>query len=364
MIAIVIILIAVMITLNDSNNCIEIAHAFSPTTTPPPPPSRRHGTALLSAEDLASIIITKERGTTATIQQRARLRGSDKPTNDHGDERTNIVALRSDNNNNRIVPTADVDEAKSALMELVPRMMKGGGRNEYEYYRMVEKYVNLLEGGYVPVVTLEFLNLAMSGEWQLLLSTNLTSSSRRTNEKRLRLRELVQQIEPSTANGGLDGKLTNVARWDYAEEEEEERVMTNQEENDDDDDDEDGMGKNEIVVFDSHGTFSTKCSYSIKAGSRMSVTLNDHELRPNWGSKIPIDIPKLVGYIHNAIPNELFDPNYHSLDTTYLDADLRIVRWTGPRNEGVRNIFIRKGEFGNFSPTTTTTTSGGGGVLE
>ena len=246
--------------------------------------------------------------------------------------------------------------------------MKGGGRNEYEYC-MVEKYVNLLEGIYVPVVTLDFLNLAMSGEWQLLLSTNLTSSSRRTNEKRLRLRELVQQIEPSTANGGLDGKLTNVARWDYAEEEEEERVMTNQEENDDDDDDdddddEDGMGKNEIVVFDSHGTFSTKCSYSIKAGSRMSVTLNDHELRPNWGSKIPIDIPKLVGYIHNAIPNELFDPNYHSLDTTYLDADLRIVRWTGPRNEGVRNIFIRKGEFGNFSPTTTTTTSGGGGVLE
>ena len=238
--------------------------------------------------------------------------------------------------------------------------MKGG--NEYEY-RLVEKYVNLLEGRYVPVVTLDFLNLAMSGEWQLLFSTNLTS--RRTN-KRLRLRELVQQIEPTT-NGGLDGKLTNVARWDYAEEEEEEeRAMTNQD--DDDDDEEDGMGNNEIVVFDSHGTFSIKCSYSIKAGSRMSVILNDHELRPNWGSTIPIDIPKLVGYIHNAIPNELFDPNYHSFDTTYLDANLRIVRWTGPKNEGVRNIFIRKGEFGNFSltttTTTTTTTSEGGGVLE
>jgi len=340
---IIIILIVVMITLN--NNCIEIAHAFSPT----PPPSRRHGTALLLAEDLASII-TKERGTTATIQ-RAR-RSSDKPTNDRGDEQTNIIALRSDDNNNgRIVPAADVDEAKSALMGLLvpPRMVKGSG-NEYEH-RMVEKYVNLLEGRYVPVVTLDFLNLAMSGEWQLLFSTNLSSSGR-TNAKRLRLRELVQRIEP-TANGGLDGKLTNVARWDYAEEEEEEEgVMTNRE--DDDDDDEDGMGNNEIVVFDSHGTFSIKCSYSIKAGSRMSsVTLNDHELRPDWGSKIPIDIPKLVGYIHDAMPDELFDPNYHSLDTTYLDANLRIVRWTGPRNEGVRNIFIRKGEFGNFSPTTS-----------
>lgn len=287
----IIILIVVMITFN--NNCVEIADAFSP-----PPPSRRHETSFLLAEDFASI--TKER----TIQQTK----SYKPANNYSNEQT-----------------------KSALIELVPRMT--GTEDEY---RLVEGYINLLEDRYIPIQTLDFLNLAMSGEWQLLFSTNLMA---RPN-KRLRLRELVQQIETN----GLDGKLTNIARWDYAEEEEVK------------DEDDDGMGNNKIV-FDSNGTFSIKCSYSIKAGSRMSVTLNDHELRPNWGSTIPIDIPKLVGYLHHAIPNELFDPNYHSLDTTYLDANLRIGRLTGPKNEGVRNIFIRKGSL-EISPTS------GGGVLE
>lgn len=285
--------------------------AFSPS-----PPSRCHETSYLLAEDFASI--TKER----IIQQTK----SDKPTNNYSNKQTNMIS--GSDNNNIIVPT--VDEAKSALIELVPRMT--GNEDEY---RLVEGYINLLEDRYIPVQTLDFLNLVISGEWQLLFSTNLMA---RPN-KRLRLRELVQQIETN----GLDGKLTNVARWDYAEE----RVK---------DDNDDGMGNNEIV-FDSNGTFSIKCSYSIKAGSRMSVTLNDHELRPNWGSTIPIDIPKLVGYLHHAIPDELFDPNYHSLDTTYLDANLRFVRLTGPKNEGARNIFIRKGSL-EISPTS------GGGVLE
>lgn len=52
---------------------------------------------------------------------------------------------------------------------------------------------------------------------------------------------------------------------------------------------------------------------------------------------------EMKGLLHRAIPKEMFDPNGHAMDTTYLDADLRIVRLTGPNHEGVRNIFIRKG---------------------
>ena len=310
----------ILVVVASYNNCIEIADAFSP-----PPPSRRHETSYLLAEDSASI--TKER----TIIQPT--------TNNYNNiinEHENNSISESDKNN-RISLT--VDEAKTALIELIPRM----SGNEHEY-RLVETYINLLEDRYIPVQTLDFLNLAMSGEWQLLFSTNLMS---RPNI-RLRLRELVQQI---TTNG-LHGKLTNVARWEYAEEEGE---------NDTTDGGMVGGNNNKEIIFDSNGTFSIKCSYSIKAGSRMSVQLLDHEIRPNSGSAIPIDIPKLVGYLHHAIPNELFDPNYHSLDTTYLDANLRIVRYTGPKtNEGVRNIFIRKGSL-EISPTTTTS---GGGVLE
>lgn len=82
--------------------------------------------------------------------------------------------------------------------------------------------------------------------------------------RKLRLRELVQRIEAD----GFNGSLTNIAQWDLAEDGE---------------------------VFDANGSFSVKCSYKINQGARMIVDLNDHELRPARGSKIPEDVPGLVG---------------------------------------------------------------------
>jgi hypothetical protein len=197
------------------------------------------------------------------------------------------------------------EEAKQALIDLIPRMTG----NEEEY-RAVESYVNLLEKKYSPVQTIGFLNLAMSGEWQLLFSTNLTGKPNR----KLRLRELVQKIEAD----GFGGSLTNSAQWDYAD--------------------------NEEGTFDSNGNFNIKCSYKINQGSRMVIDLDAHELRPAKGPGIPSDVPAMVALLNRAIPKEMFDPDNHAMDTTYLDADLRIARLTGPKYEGVRNIFFRKGQ--------------------
>ncbi|KAL7537320.1 hypothetical protein ACHAXR_007729 [Thalassiosira sp. AJA248-18] len=197
------------------------------------------------------------------------------------------------------------DEVKSALIELIPRMT-----GKEEEYRAVESYVNLLEKKYSPVQTIDFFNLANAGEWQLLFSTNLMG---RPNRK-LRLREQVQKIEAD----GFGGSLINSAQWDYAEGE-------------------------DSSSFDSNGKFSIKCSYSINQGSRMVVDVNDHEIRMGKGSKIPKDVQGLVALLQRAIPKEIFDPTGHAMDTSYLDADLRIVRLTGPNHEGVRNIFMRKG---------------------
>jgi len=198
---------------------------------------------------------------------------------------------------------SSADEAKRALIDLIPRMT-----GQKEEYRAVESCINLLEEKYVQVQTLDFLNMAMVGEWQLLFSTNLLGRPSR----KLRLRELVQRVEPNRFNG----TLTNTAAWEYAEVDD---------------------------TFDANGRFSAKCSYSINQGARMVVGLEDHELRPATGSKIPSDIPQLFGLLHRAIPSEIFDPNNHAIDTTYLDADIRIVRYTGPVHEGVRNVFMRKG---------------------
>lgn len=123
---------------------------------------------------------------------------------------------------------------------------------------------------------------------------------------------MFQSVEPNK----LDGVVTNTAIWDLAQQ--------------------DG-------IFDATGTFEAKCTYSINQGSRMIMELQDHLLKPARGSKIPSDVPALVGLLHRAMPTELFDPNDHAMDTTYLDGDLRIVRMTGPQFEGVRDIFIRRG---------------------
>jgi len=209
-----------------------------------------------------------------------------------------------------------ISEIKQELLDLLPRMT-----GKEEEFRHVERLVNSLEEKYVPAQTLGFLNMAMAGDWQLLFSTNLATSAG-VNPMQLRLRELFQRVD--TQN--LEGTITNQALWDLAEEI-------------------DG-------VFDATGTFSVVCSYSINQGARMVVDLNDHILKPSRGSKIPQDVQGLVGRLHNAMPKELFDPQDHAMDTTYLDADFRIVRMTGPRLEGVRDIFIRRGGL-EIDPTSS-----------
>ena len=206
--------------------------------------------------------------------------------------------------------TMNAMQVKEKLLDLLPRMT-----GTPEESRLVEAYVNTLEGKYTPVQTLDFLNLAMCGEWQLLFSTNFAGGPK----PNFRLRELFQRVETNN----LEGSVTNEATWDLAE------------------------GGS---TFESTGTFSVKCSYQINQGARMVMKLEDHVLKPAHGSKLPQDVPALVGLLHRIMPKELFDPNDHAMDTTYLDGDMRIARMTGPKFEGVRDIFIRRGSM-QINPT-------------
>ena len=242
--------------------------------------------------------------TTAPLKSTAAGKGSGAV-----EERTQTMKKpETDSKNDR-----PISAIKEDLLDLLPRMT-----GKEEEFRKVESLVNSLEEKYVPAQTLGFLNLANAGEWQLLFSTNLSGSG---NPSKFRLRELFQRIETND----LEGTITNQALWDLAEEQ-------------------DG-------IFDASGTFTVKCSYSINQGARMVVDLNDHVLNLAKGSKVPQDMEGLVGRLHKAMPKEMFDPNDHAMDTTYLDADLRIVRMTGPRLEGVRDIFIRRGAL-EIDPTT------------
>lgn len=198
-----------------------------------------------------------------------------------------------------------VAQSKEKLLDLLPRMT-----GKEEEFRTVEVLVNNLEANYQQAQTLDFLNLVLQGEWQLLFSTNLSGTP---NPAKFRLRELYQRIECNK----LEGKLINEATWDLAEQ---------------------GDGN-----FECSGTFTVDCNYKINQGARMMLDLDEHILKPAKGTPIPKDVPSLVGLLHRAMPKELFDPADHAIDTTYLDGDLRIARHTGPRLEGVRDIFIRRG---------------------
>ena len=219
------------------------------------------------------------------------------------------------------------EEAKQNLLKLIPQMT-----GTEEEYSLIQSYVNLLEEQYSPIQTIDFLNLAIMGEWQLLFSTNVMPIPR----KNLRLRELIQNIQPNEEER-RNGTVVNSAKWDYyaQDEEEEDTTNTNQQ-------------------FNTNGNFNIKCSYSINQGARMIIQLNEHEVRPSKSSPYTIqskDVPKLVGLLHRSIPAEIFDPNNHAADCTYLDADIRIVRMTGEKHEGVRNIWMRKGSLEISAPS-------------
>eukprot|EP00977_Amphora_coffeiformis_P029190 scaffold39276_cov199-Amphora_coffeaeformis.AAC.1 len=183
-----------------------------------------------------------------------------------------------------------------------------------EDYAAVERAVNRLEADYTAIQTLDFLNMAQAGRWQLLFSTQLTKPA---NPLAFRLRELTVQVVPARTTG----TWTTQAVWDLA--------------------------PGADAQFTCSGTFGVTHGYEIVQGARASLRLEEDKntLQLAKGSAIPDDIPGLVGMLHRSMPPELFDATGYAADTTYLDDTLRIVRYTGGggggKFEGVRDIFLR-----------------------
>lgn len=198
-------------------------------------------------------------------------------------------------------------ELKDRLMFLLSRT--AGKKDDNDE---ISTIVNTLESKYKPVETLEFFNMAMAGDWQLMFSTNRLG----TPDVKLRLRELIQRIQPDKTKS-KQGKITNIASWIFA---------------------------NNGINYDMFGNMSINNVYSInnQGAARMQVSLNDHIIELGKGSKahksVVNDVPNLLRLIHKAMPTELFDPNYLGMDTTYLDSDFRIVRFTTMGNDKLEGI--------------------------
>ena len=189
----------------------------------------------------------------------------------------------------------------------------------------VEDLINILESRYTPPATLGFLNTCTAGDWQFLFTTKRQRSPPHPNQ--FRLRELVQTITPSAQKGNL----TTTATWDLAE--------------------------HTPGHFGTTGTFKVHSPYTLPVGgARMVLPVDppDHMLQITSGP-VPTDPSATVGYLFRSLPASLFDASDHGVDTTYMDATVRMVRYSGATLEGVRDIFMRVGSM--EIPTTAVSSS-------
>ena len=208
-----------------------------------------------------------------------------------------------------IAMTKPIEELKTDLIKTILSMSQ---TTPEQFKLIVETSINVLEQKYIPPLTLDFLNMIMSGEWLFLFSTHDSQSSRMN--RKLRITDLSQTIETHQ----LGGKMIQRASWDYLEQDE---------------------GNGYI-----HGVFTSNTSYTIVQGSRVSMGNDcDLSLSISKGSKSPNDPQTLIAWIRKFMPSEMFDPTHLALDTTFVDPDLRIVRFTGSKlYEGVRHVYIRR----------------------
>lgn len=221
-----------------------------------------------------------------------------------------------------------VEEAKKMLLDVAPNMT---GKNILEN-DMVEGLVNRLEEHFKDspvskIQTVNFLKLAIQGKWDLIMSTNMVSKTDTNDEddfvegptQIFRILSPLEQVINTESN-----LISNKVQWE---------LITKSENANEQDD---------ILT----GFFESKSQYElVNQSTRLFLTLKGHGL-DNKSKRVPTgsEINGLIPRFIDGMTFELFDPNGLSMDTTYIDADMRIVRYTaeGRNSEGVRNVFLRQ----------------------
>jgi hypothetical protein len=233
------------------------------------------------------------------------------------------------------------------------------------YWERVAACINELEALYVcPPQTVDFFNFAVAGAWDHALCTRHvqvraavggnaaaagdTASSNnkeawKTTDSVLRIEGIAQEIRAVGRNATV---RTSVSWW-LQEEELEPRPASR-----DDADTPPPAAAAGAAIPDQcirrsccSGTFDivADARMSPSGSSRQHWSVVDRVLELGRGSDVPPNVPQLVRMLQRHTPLSLFDPDGAAMDTTYLDADVRIVRYTGmSRLEGVRDVFVRR----------------------
>jgi hypothetical protein len=238
-----------------------------------------------------------------------------------------------------------VGAAASELKHLVTDRRKELLESDFLKCR-IDYLVKVLKHTYVPSFTVEFMNLAMSGDW----SHQYSNAVLRRRDASLNYR-IVQKIIPENSkideegdsDGRLEetnnravGKIVNEVRWD---------VLDNQ----------DKLNMGELSV---------KANYSINSRGALALSLNDHVMSVE---KLTLEPTDLIMAIQRSVPFQFFDPTDSMVQNVYIDPKLRIAETNGAIFAGVYDIFVREDgdatarEEGESDVVPTGEGGGGGG---
>ncbi len=173
----------------------------------------------------------------------------------------------------------------------------------YEENNKFESIIKILESKFKPILTTQFLNFALSGEWNLLYS-NITTKNDYSNLEF----NITQKLIP-TSFDSINGSIVNKIAW---------RLKSSS----------DILGTGDLIV---------KSDYTITPKGNLEVILNEHILLPVI---VPDDLEALVSLIQRSVPFEIFDPDDTTFYNTYISPELRITRVVGSKWSKV-NVFVK-----------------------
>ena len=185
----------------------------------------------------------------------------------------------------------------------------------------IEYLVKVLKKSHVPSFTVEFMNLAMSGEWVHGYSNVLL---RRADDSLTC--KITQKIVPANSKMAL-GEASGKARLDEINHAHRGHIV------------------NEVAwrVVDkrdqlNHGVLSVHSNYTIGSNGALALELGEHVVN---AEKLTLDPMDLVMAIQRSIPFQFFDPSDSVTQDVFIDPELRISEVNGPIFQGVYDIFYR-----------------------
>eukprot|EP00871_Galdieria_phlegrea_P002692 jgi/Galph1/3423/GphlegSOOS_G2076.1 len=196
--------------------------------------------------------------------------------------------------------TSNKSRIKSQLVRILPFFI-----NLPVQRRKIHSLIQALEAQYTPPSDWDKLVASLEGNWTL----GFSSTTLGVPSGSLMVNKVMQEI--TRRNDSKDGlkelNMLNICHWKYRE-------------------------------MDCFGRFEIYCRLTLLSRNRMICQVLEYTLIPEGQVKLK-EPQALVRQLQRSLPREFFDPRDALVETTYVDEDMKIVKWMGKKFAGVRNIF-------------------------